>query len=143
MVSRGERYSMKGAEMPSGMMRWFGTNFTASALGVDSVWMKIVRAPRGSAPGSAGFRVARRGRDALVRGAVRGRVWIWRAASADALAGDAAVTTLGLLARRFIADLGAVREAMISVCCVGFVVWYVGLELFGFELLTPSELERY
>lgn len=128
MVSRGERYSMKGAEMVSGMMRWFGTNFTASALGVDSVWMKIVRAPTGSAPGSTGFRVVRRGRgDELAKGAVRGRVWIWRAASADVLAGDAVdVTTLGLLARRFIADLGAVREAMVlSVWCEDFssYVW--------------------
>lgn len=34
---------MKGAEMPSGNTRWFGRNLRASALGVVSVWMKIVR----------------------------------------------------------------------------------------------------
>lgn len=49
MVSRGDRYSMKGEEMLSGTMRWFGRNFRASGFGVDSVWMKIVRAPEGSA----------------------------------------------------------------------------------------------
>lgn len=39
---------MKGAEIPSGMIRWFGRNLRASGLGVFSVWMKIVRAPLGT-----------------------------------------------------------------------------------------------
>lgn len=34
---------MNGEEIVSGRMRWFGRNFRASALGVFSVWMKIVR----------------------------------------------------------------------------------------------------
>ena len=56
MVLRGLRYSMYGTLMDSGITRWLGTNLTASALGVGSVWMKIVRAPWGrrSAPASAG-----------------------------------------------------------------------------------------
>lgn len=43
MVERGLRYSMKGVVSCSGSTRWFGRNLRASALGVVSVWMKMVR----------------------------------------------------------------------------------------------------
>ena len=43
MVDRGERYSMKGEVTFSGRTRWLGRNLRASALGVFSVWMKMVR----------------------------------------------------------------------------------------------------
>lgn len=46
MVLRGFRYSMKGVGRFSGRMRWLGRNFSASGLGVPSVWMNIVRRPR-------------------------------------------------------------------------------------------------
>jgi len=42
-VERGDKYSKKGVLIPSGSTRWFGLNLSASALGVSSVWMKIVR----------------------------------------------------------------------------------------------------
>jgi len=42
-VERGERYSRKGEGKFSGSMRWLGLNLRASALGVSSVCMKIVR----------------------------------------------------------------------------------------------------
>lgn len=45
MVLRGLRYSMNGVGRFSGRIRWLGRNFNASALGVPSVWMKIVRRP--------------------------------------------------------------------------------------------------
>ena len=39
----GVRYSRKELGKSSGRMVWFGRNLRASALGVSSVWMKIVR----------------------------------------------------------------------------------------------------
>ena len=42
-VDRGERYSKNVEGKLSGRMLWFGLNFRASALGVSSVVIKIVR----------------------------------------------------------------------------------------------------
>lgn len=42
-MDRGERYSRNVEGKPSGMTVWFGMNLSASALGVSSVWMKMVR----------------------------------------------------------------------------------------------------
>lgn len=42
-VERGDRYSKNVDGKFSGKTLWFGLNFRASALGVSSVWMKIVR----------------------------------------------------------------------------------------------------
>jgi hypothetical protein len=44
-VDRGLRYSRKGDESPGGRIGWFGRNLRASAFGVFSVWMKILRLP--------------------------------------------------------------------------------------------------
>jgi hypothetical protein len=46
-VDLGERYSRKGEGKLSGRTSWFGRNLSASAFGVSSVWMKIVRAAGG------------------------------------------------------------------------------------------------
>ena len=46
-VERGDRYSRKVDGMLAGRICWFGRNLSASALGVSSVWMKIVRAAGG------------------------------------------------------------------------------------------------
>lgn len=45
IVDRGFIYSMKGVLKSSGTTLWFGMNLRASAFGVFSVWMKIVRTP--------------------------------------------------------------------------------------------------
>jgi hypothetical protein len=42
-VDRGERYSRKVDGKSSGRTVWLGMNLSASALGVSSVWMKMVR----------------------------------------------------------------------------------------------------
>jgi hypothetical protein len=42
-VERGVRYSRKDEGKSSGRISWLGRNLRASALGVSSVWMKIVR----------------------------------------------------------------------------------------------------
>jgi hypothetical protein len=42
-VERGVRYSRKEEGKSSGRISWLGRNLRASALGVSSVWMKIVR----------------------------------------------------------------------------------------------------
>lgn len=42
-MDRGVRYSRKVLGKSSGRTVWFGRNLRASALGVSSVWMKIVR----------------------------------------------------------------------------------------------------
>lgn len=52
------RYSMKGVETSGGSTLWFGKNFSASALGVLSVWMKMLRAPRGASVGVLGAAAA-------------------------------------------------------------------------------------
>jgi hypothetical protein len=45
IVERGFRYSTNGVLRLSGTTRWFGRNLRASAFGVLSVWMKILRLP--------------------------------------------------------------------------------------------------
>lgn len=62
MVERGLRYSMNGTESPAGRMRWFGRNLSASALGVGSVWMKIVRRDDGARKGLLDTAACNRGR---------------------------------------------------------------------------------
>jgi hypothetical protein len=42
-VERGLRYSRKGDDIDSGRTRWLGLNLRASAFGVGSVWMNMVR----------------------------------------------------------------------------------------------------
>jgi hypothetical protein len=69
MVLRGLRYSIKGVESSSGRMRWFGRNLRASALGVGSVWIKIVRRPMtADTPGRDDRVVCRDGRDLAAKG---------------------------------------------------------------------------
>jgi len=43
---------MKGMVTSGGSTRWFGRNLRASGLGVVSVWMKMLRVPRGADLGS-------------------------------------------------------------------------------------------
>lgn len=55
---------MKGVGISSGRTRWFGINLSASGFGVFSVWMKIVREPRGANEGAVRD-VASTGREVL------------------------------------------------------------------------------
>lgn len=45
---RALRYSMNGMPSSGGITGWFGRNLSASGFGVLSVWMKMLRAPRGN-----------------------------------------------------------------------------------------------
>jgi hypothetical protein len=59
IVLRGFRYSMKGIVTSGGSTAWFGRNLSASAFGVFSVWMKMLRAPRGAPKAADALDVAR------------------------------------------------------------------------------------
>lgn len=77
MVERGVMYSMKGVATDSGRTRWFGRNLSASALGVLSVWMKMVRRACGVDSGRRG----RRGRVVIGERELRAAVWACRDAA--------------------------------------------------------------
>lgn len=68
MVDRGLRYSMNGVLRSSGTTRWFGRNLRASALGVFSVCIKMLRVPPMARFGSTARRERDGRRTALVRG---------------------------------------------------------------------------
>ena len=64
-MERGERYSRKVDGKLSGRMAALGRNLRASALGMSSVWMKMVR------------REGVEGRSGCAEGDVVGRVRLW------------------------------------------------------------------
>jgi hypothetical protein len=117
MVDRGFRYSMKGVVRPSGRIRWLGRNLSASALGVLSVWMKMLRwrvcgrrARHGCCALVAGMR-GRRGEEdvlglpvwacLLTAAAV---VWCWRRRHVEGLRGRVVLDTRGAKPRKSLFD---------------------------------------
>jgi hypothetical protein len=88
-VERGLRYSRKGDDIDSGRTRWFGLNLRASAFGVGSVWMNMVR----------------RATDAIIGTALCEHCCIFgRCCSGDAVMGDA------FWCRHLVAVRGAVER---------------------------------